>query len=377
TSVNSFGLFRDYPSVPTYNPDEAISIGDLSDIPAASRSNTATLPSAVTPFIPTEAPPEAAAAPNEPSRPETGPFRNSSVLGLMDWMWTGSATKSMDQMVGLVDFLQSDQFKKEDIMDFDVKKETAAFDKHLASPLAVRDGWKEVSVNISVPDGKCHDSESDAPIFAVPGLHYRPLVEVIKSAVQNAAARTFHYTPFKQFWKSSSADDPPQRIFDEIYSSDAMVEAHTTLHKQPPEPGCKLERVVLSLMFWSDSMHLASFGNASLWPLYMFFGNQSKWLRVKPRTNLCHHLPDMFNDWFQKLTGKAPSADVLTHCRRELMHAIWRLLLDNEFLHAYEHGIVIECEDGIFRRFYPRIFTYSADYPEKLIFTPSIRLVLK
>ncbi|KAJ7477562.1 hypothetical protein FB451DRAFT_1454392 [Mycena latifolia] len=171
TSVNSFGLFRDYPLVPTYNSDEAISIDDLSDTPAASRSNTATLPSVVTPFIPTEAPPEAAAAPNEPSRPETGPFRNFSVLGLMDWMWTGSATKSMDQMVGLVDFLQSDQFKKEDIMDFNVKKETAAFDKHLANPLAVRDGWKEVSVNISVPDGKRHDSESDAPIFPVRGPH--------------------------------------------------------------------------------------------------------------------------------------------------------------------------------------------------------------
>jgi hypothetical protein len=47
------------------------------------------------------------------------------------------------------------------------------------------------------------------------------------------------------------------------------------------------------------------------------------------------------------------------------MHAIWRLLLDDDFLEAYEHGIVIECQDGIFRRFYPRIFTYSADYPEK------------
>ncbi|KAJ7117673.1 hypothetical protein C8R44DRAFT_578842, partial [Mycena epipterygia] len=165
----------------------------------------------------------------------------------------------------------------------------------------------------------------------------------------------------------------PQRIFDKIYSSDAMVEAYTALQKQPHEPGCTLERVVLSLMWWSDSTHLASFGNASLWPLYLFFGNQSKWLRVKPRTDLCHHvayfpkLPDSFHDWFQKLTGKAPSADVLTHCRRKLMHAIWRLLLDDEFMHAYEHGIVIKCEDGILRRFYPRIFTYSADYPEKVL----------
>jgi hypothetical protein len=54
-----------------------------------------------------------------------------------------------------------------------------------------------------------------------------------------------------------------------------------------------------------------------------------------------------------------------THCRRELMHEIWRLLLDDDFLDACEHGIVLTCADGVQRRVYPRIFTYSADYPEK------------
>ena len=49
------------------------------------------------------------------------------------------------------------------------------------------------------------------------------------------------------------------------------------------------------------------------------------------------------------------------------MHEVWRLLLDEEFLHAYKHGIVLMCADGIQRRVYPRIFTYSADYPEKCI----------
>ncbi|KAJ7742183.1 hypothetical protein DFH07DRAFT_964704 [Mycena maculata] len=378
TSMNSFGLYREYPSMPTYNPDDSLAITDLSDIPAATtRSNTATSPAARTPFTSVSdkpiTPPEKVPDSAQPTPPETGPFRNTSIFGLMNWQWTGSATKSVEEMDKLVDFLKSDQFVKEDIRDFDVKRETAAFDVFLASPSeAARDGWKQVSVDISVPDGQPHDSEADAPIFSVPGLHYRPIVEVIKSAIHNAGARCFHYTPFKQFWVPSP-DSPPQRIFDEIYSSDAMVEAHTTLHKQPPEPGCTLERVVLSLMWWSDSTHLASFGDASLWPLYLFFGNQSKWLRVKPRSDLCHHvayfpkLPDSFHDFFAKLTGKPPSPELLTHCRRELMHKIWHLLLDDEFLHAYEHGIVIECEDGISRRFYPRIFTYSADYPEKVL----------
>ena len=42
-----------------------------------------------------------------------------------------------------------------------------------------------------------------------------------------------------------------------------------------------------------------------------------------------------------------------------------KALIDDEFVHAWEHGTVVSCGDGILRRFYPRIFTYSADYPEK------------
>ena len=66
-------------------------------------------------------------------------------------------------------------------------------------------------------------------------------------------------------------------------------------------------------------------------------------------------------------SGAKPSNALLTHCHRELFHAQWRILLDDEFLQAYEHGIVIACQDQVERRIYPRIFTYSADYPEKYV----------
>ena len=61
------------------------------------------------------------------------------------------------------------------------------------------------------------------------------------------------------------------------------------------------------------------------------------------------------------------------HCQRELFHGQWKILLDDEFISAYRHGIVILCCDGIKRRFYPRIFTYSADYPEKYIYRSYFR----
>lgn len=53
------------------------------------------------------------------------------------------------------------------------------------------------------------------------------------------------------------------------------------------------------------------------------------------------------------------------HCKRELVHAVWKILLDNDFIQAYKNSIVVKCFDRITRRVYPRIFTYSADYPEK------------
>jgi hypothetical protein len=48
-----------------------------------------------------------------------------------------------------------------------------------------------------------------------------------------------------------------------------------------------------------------------------------------------------------------------------MYHAQWSTILDNEFLDAYQHGMVVQCRDDIHRRFYPRIFTNSADYKEK------------
>jgi hypothetical protein len=51
--------------------------------------------------------------------------------------------------------------------------------------------------------------------------------------------------------------------------------------------------------------------------------------------------------------------------RRSVMHAVWHLMLDNAFRDAYRNGIIIKFADGVERLVFPRIFTYSADYPEK------------
>lgn len=74
------------------------------------------------------------------------------------------------------------------------------------------------------------------------------------------------------------------------------------------------------------------------------------------------NLQDIYMGAFDGLPASGPT---ITHLKRELMHEVWLLLLDADFMHAYEHGIIIKCADGITRRIFPRFFTYSADYPEK------------
>jgi hypothetical protein len=81
-------------------------------------------------------------------------------------------------------------------------------------------------------------------------------------------------------------------------------------------------------------------------------------------------LPDAIKDILSNLPrmSKTGMASLQTHCRRELFHACWKIMLDEEFIYVYRHGIVLKCVDGVMRRVYPRIFTYSADYPEKYFF---------
>ena len=53
------------------------------------------------------------------------------------------------------------------------------------------------------------------------------------------------------------------------------------------------------------------------------------------------------------------------HLNREFFHAQWAVILDDDLVNAISEGVVIQCSDGVERRFFIRIFTYSADQPEK------------
>ncbi|KAJ7191279.1 hypothetical protein GGX14DRAFT_579131 [Mycena pura] len=58
---------------------------------------------------------------------------------------------------------------------------------------------------------------------------------------------------------------------------------------------------------------------------------------------------------------------VETHLKRELMHAVWDMLLDDDFIKACDDGLEILCYDKILRDVFPWIYLYGADYPERVL----------
>ena len=272
TSLNDFSILREYPHRPSYDPDAFISEDNLSnyhDQCPADLQEPALQPASSPPW----------------------PFRNMSIYLMMQWMITGGNKKSVGEIDRLAkDVLGSTSFKLEDLTGFSARQENKHLDLsekiELKNPYS-QDGWVESTVQISVPTGT-RDSNGRGEPFSIPGLHHRPLVAVMKAALADITAHHFHFSPFKRIWKPSFG--PEQRCFDEAYTSDAWIESHNVLQKQPNEAGCNLEKVVLGLMFWSDSTHLASFGTASVWPLYMYFANLSKYFRGKPDSAAAHHV---------------------------------------------------------------------------------------
>lgn len=208
----------------------------------------------------------------------------------MNWMHTGVSTKSEKEVNRLVqEVISSPDFHAEDLLGFNAHQENQQID--IASVPAsfktpyTNDDWKEVAVDIEIPVGV---AKTPARTYRIPGLHYRSITQVIKATWGAAASRNFHLTPFKRIHVDALGVET--RVYDEVYTSDAFETAHNNLQKQSPEPDCKLEKVIAGLMFWSDSTHLTNFGTASVWPIYMYFANLSKYLRAKPNSGACHHM---------------------------------------------------------------------------------------
>ncbi|KAI0631040.1 hypothetical protein C8Q77DRAFT_1062500 [Trametes polyzona] len=319
----------------------------------------------------------------------------------MRWFYSGSVVKSAGELDRLVkDVLLADDFQLADLQGFSMKRELKRMSDHTDGTYAfpAADGWRRGSVSVPLPNTKVrHASESDAPTLEVPDVYFRPLLATVKAAYEDIAAAQYNFFPFKLYKASpssaapaapapsdepeatpTSASPPCERLISEAYNADTFLRLHDEVQvkaRSNREPGDSptLEYAAAPIMLYSDSTHLTNFGTASLWPIYLWLASLSKYVRMTPTAFATHHLaympslPDLIEQAYEQAYGESPTKAVLRFCKKELIQQIWLLLLDDDFVHAYVHGFVVKCGDGITRRLFPRILTYSADYPEKCL----------
>ncbi|THV01338.1 hypothetical protein K435DRAFT_793413 [Dendrothele bispora CBS 962.96] len=262
-------------------------------------------------------------------------------------------------------------FSLEDVRGLDIRRELRRLDEYLES------GWNDGVIRIPLPcKGHAYASESEAPFFEIEQFWYRRMTDIIRAEVLSSSfVHYWHIKPYRLMFKPDDGG-PAKRVWGEAYTSDRALDLEEEIYLSTAhfaEDG--LEVVPIYVMKWSDSTHLAEFGDASSWPIYVFFGNMSKHIRSRPTMYCAHHLayicslPDKIRDHYKEVYGQAPTDDVMTHLRRELFQAVWRFLIENDpdLDTAYRSGLVLPCHDGRSRRFVIRFYTYGMDYPERIM----------
>jgi hypothetical protein len=297
TEPDSMGLYRVYPRPPARDPDEQFTIHHVADAPTFIKETSINLDE--NPLVGLGS--TAQAHSELKKTPFYSPFLNSTVFRLMTWFYK-SSMKTLSDLDSLVsEVLLSNDYDQEDLIGFSVARESRRLDESnlqqadletvagpSSPPIPVNcpDLWHQDTVQLSLPlTREKFDSEEDAPTIKI-DVHHRNLLEIVKSGAQASSANLFHWKGFKQFWKPSETEQA-ERVHGEVYTSDAYLELEDDISV---DPNCTLETTVLPLMIYSDSTHLANFGTAALWPIYIWFGNLSKYVRAKVSSFSAHHL---------------------------------------------------------------------------------------
>ncbi|KAF7307484.1 hypothetical protein MIND_00542900 [Mycena indigotica] len=340
TLPNAFGLYKIYPRRPTHDPDESVGLSDLYRVPKPGDPALQTLP----------LPPE----------PWYYPFPNVSVAHMMKYHVEEEHPQSIAGFDRLItNFLHPNEEAQSDGISL----------HELPTPFSTQKFLDQLDKNGITPLGFARASFPTVPYHSIFTARAIPESDLLSPVMAEDDAPTLNEYGLPPLLPGH------EEIFSEIYTSPAMLEAYHAI-PQPPAPQTPddaVESIVIALMMWSDATHLAQFGTASLWPGYTFFGNHPKEFRGKPTSNAGFHqvyfasLPDSVRDSYRQQYGCDMPDEVYTHLKRELIHAIWELLLSDEFMDAYDNGIKIKCWDGLVRLVFPRFLIYGADYPEKVL----------
>ncbi|EEB97724.1 hypothetical protein MPER_02898, partial [Moniliophthora perniciosa FA553] len=312
--------------LPSRDPDEILVAADIVDAPilhVGDETDEGRLGSAMGVNPVTCMSVEEEEEEEEQPKPSLGPFKSESRLNLMDWSHRYSTVTPEALNSLATDVLTHPNLTPEDFVDFDAKTEIKRFDQYLADqaipqpssdpneagqvPFGASDQWHCGEISIPMPcAGRCFASEKAAPQLVIKNVWYHKLPDVIKSAVQSDVFDKLHLKPFKLFRKFDDGR-PPTRVYGETYTSNCAIniERAKLEAREKGEDNEKdgekedenqtqndniLETVLLWLIFFSDATHLTNFGNASLWPIYVWISNWSKYPRGQVKNYAAHHL---------------------------------------------------------------------------------------
>ena len=224
------------------------------------------------------------------------PFRNDSIYEMVKATCLGPSSKTTQGMDDLAALLSSGRVTAEELSGFKAATELRHLDDFAANSPIAGGPWQTGSVKIKMPCPRANKPsfsvEADAPDFEIPGIRYRSLVDLIASKVQDpSTSESLVCTPYTEWWYPSGGTTEPIRIYGEAYSSNIAVKLFEEIKAIPtPVDQPQVESAIILLMLGSDATHLASFGTASLWPLYVFFGNMSKYETGRPSESAAFHL---------------------------------------------------------------------------------------
>ncbi|KAG8215164.1 hypothetical protein J3R82DRAFT_8668 [Butyriboletus roseoflavus] len=252
-----FRVYPRYPGVPKRDTLKAVSDALTLEMECGSQTSLSVLPHADTLY---------------------SAFSHPTASLLMAWQYSGGTTKSADELDRLWTYIQDPAFNPTVDKIFSHTREKKCIDKYLAdssNPFNTAHGWQRSSVKIPLPHKRSkYTSEQDPELswLMVDGIYHHDITDIIISAFQSKTSSTYHIFPYEEYWRQSS-DSEPLRLFGKAYSSLVFIKAYQEIHLLPGDSGDNLERVVALLMLWSDAMQLANFGDASLWPIYLYLAN--------------------------------------------------------------------------------------------------------
>jgi len=149
------------------------------------------------------------------------------------------------------------------------------------------DGWKRGKVTIHVLCTGHKQHEDEAPEFMVDGICFWDAAEVVAKELGDPESfKDIHIRLFEEWWRPTEASDPVC-VYSEVYMSDAMLQLEKKLEetlKTTPTP--RLETFIISALLYSDGTNLTQFGHVSLWPVYLYIGNTSKYILSGPTSSL-------------------------------------------------------------------------------------------